>query len=194
MSNAYGLQGNNDSMLNDDDKLDEDLSLFRSAVGPVKRIYHDRAELSSAPPPATPRLSQQDEQLVREEMLYGPLDPSELETGEELYYCREGVQHAVLRKLRRGQYRVHTALDLHGMNVEAARRAITEFLLEAKRQHLSCVRIIHGKGKRSRHKGPVLKTKVNHWLRQRDDILAFCSARPMDGGTGAIYVLLRRQT
>jgi DNA-nicking Smr family endonuclease len=56
---------------------------------------------------------------------------------------------------------------------------------------MTCVRIIHGKGLRSRHKGPVIKTKVNTWLRQRDDILAFCSARPVDGGTGAIYVLLR---
>jgi DNA-nicking Smr family endonuclease len=60
---------------------------------------------------------------------------------------------------------------------------------------MTCIRIIHGKGKRSRNnKGPVIKTKVNHWLRQRDDVLAFCSARPIDGGTGAIYVLLRRNT
>lgn len=181
-------------MLNDDNHPDEDLSLFRSAVGPVKRVHNDRVDLAAAPPPPTPRLSRQDEQQVREEMLHGPLDPSELDTGEELYYCREGIQRSVLRKLRRGQYRVHQALDLHGMNVEAARRALNDFLLQAKRQHLSCVRIIHGKGKRSRHKGPVIKTKVNHWLRQRDDILAFCSARPVDGGTGAVYVLLRSQT
>jgi len=180
-------------MLNPEDQADDDLALFRAAVGPVKRIRHDRVEPDIAAPSPTPRQSHQDEQRVREEMLYGSLDPSELDTGEELYYCREGIQRSVLRKLRRGQYRVHDALDLHGMNVDAARRALTEFLLQARRQHLSCVRIIHGKGKRSRHKGPVLKNKVNHWLRQRDDILAFCSARPVDGGTGALYVLLRSQ-
>ena len=180
-------------MLNDDDHPDEDQLLFRTEVGPVKRLHHDRVDLTAAPPPPVPRLTHEDELLVREEMLYGPLEISELETGEELFYCREGIQRSVLRKLRRGQYRVHGALDLHGMNVETARRELVGFLLEAKRQRVSCVRIIHGKGKRSRNKGPVLKTKVNHWLRQRDDILAFCSARPVDGGTGAVYVLLRSQ-
>ena len=69
------------------------------------------------------------------------------------------------------------------------------FIHSSRREHMTCIRIIHGKGKRSRNnKGPVIKTKVNHWLRQRDDVLAFCSARPIDGGTGAIYVLLRRNT
>ena len=183
-------------MANDNDPVDpfgtdDDLSLFRETVGPVKRIFHDRADVHAEPPEATPRSTLLDQQQIREDMLSGPIDASELDTGEELYYCRAGVQHSVLRRLRRGQYRVHAILDLHGMNVAAARSAFTEFLLNAKRNHLSCVRIIHGKGKRSRHKGPVLKTKVNHWLRQREDVLAFCSARSVDGGTGAVYVLLR---
>jgi DNA-nicking Smr family endonuclease len=179
----------------DPESADEDASaLFRAAVGPVKRIFHDRIEPLITLPPPTPRQSQRDEQQVLEEMLYGSFDHSELETGEELYYHREGIQRSVLRKLRRGHYRVYDALDLHGMNVATARLALNDFLQQARRQHLSCVRIIHGKGKRSRNKGPVLKTKVNHWLRHRDDILAFCSARPMDGGTGALYVLLRSQT
>jgi DNA-nicking Smr family endonuclease len=79
------------------------------------------------------------------------------------------------------------------MNVPAARQALIAFIKASQRDNMSCVRMIHGKGNRSRHKGPVLKHKVNHWLRQRQEVLAFCSARPMDGGTGAIYVLLRRR-
>ena len=102
------------------------------------------------------------------------------------------MQQAILRKLRRGQFQVGAALDLHGMTVATARDALAAFLQHARRDSLGCVRIIHGKGKRSHHRGPVLKQKINHWLRQRDEVLAFCSARPMDGGTGAIYVLLRK--
>jgi DNA-nicking Smr family endonuclease len=116
-----------------------------------------------------------------------------METGEEIYYCREGLQQTVLRKLKRGQFRVSAFLDLHGMTVTIARQALAHFLQIARRDNITCVRIIHGKGNRSRHKGPILKHKVNHWLRQRDEVLAFCSARPVDGGTGAVYVLLRRR-
>jgi len=80
------------------------------------------------------------------------------------------------------------------MTVATARIELNRFLLMAQRDHYTCVRIIHGKGNRSSHKGPILKTKVNLWLRQRDDVLAFCSARPIDGGTGAIYLLLRARS
>ncbi len=171
---------------------DEERALFRQAVGEVKRLRDDRVEPTAKAPAPYPKSTRTDEEQVLDDALYGPLEPSELDTGEELYYHRDGIQHGVLRKLRRGQYRISAQLDLHGMNVTAARSAFTRFLREAKRDHLSCVRIIHGKGNRSRNKGPVLKTKVNHWLRQRDDVLAFCSARPVDGGTGAVYVLLSR--
>lgn len=171
---------------------DEDRDLFRQTVGSVRRLHSDRIEPVMQAPAPYPRSTEADERQVLDDALYGPLEPEELDTGEELYYCREGIQRGVLRKLRRGQYRVSALLDLHGMNVATARNAMVGFLREAKRDHMTCVRIIHGKGKRSRHKGPVLKTKVNHWLRQRDDVLAFCSARPVDGGTGAVYVLLSR--
>ena len=103
------------------------------------------------------------------------------------------MQQSVLHKFRRRQYQLGTLLHLHGMTAAAARDALAVFLQRARRDNLHCVRIIHGKGNGSRHRGPVLKQKINHWLRQRDEILAFCSARAVDGGTGAIYVLLRRK-
>ncbi len=170
-----------------------DRDLFRRAVGPVKPLRGDRVEPVLSQPAPIPRFTLADERRVLADMVSDYFDPAELDTGEELYYRRDGVQQAVLRKLRRGQFQVGTALDLHGMTVAAAREALTAFLRHARRDRLNCVRIIHGKGNGSRHRGPVLKQKINHWLRQRDEVLAFCSARPMDGGTGAIYVLLRRQ-
>ena len=169
----------------------DDRELFRREVESVKPLRHDRAELAHRGAPPIPRFTRADERQVLADMTSDHFDPADLETGEEIFYCRAGLQHSVLRKLRRGHYRTDAVLDLHGMTVPVARVALTDFLHQARRTGLSCLRIIHGKGNGSRHRGPILKRKVNHWLRQRDDILAFCSARSFDGGTGAIYLLLR---
>jgi DNA-nicking Smr family endonuclease len=104
------------------------------------------------------------------------------------------MQHNVLRKLRRGQFSISAELDLHGLRVEEARQALSHFLYHCRVNKKRCVRIIHGKGYRSANNQAVLKSKVNHWLRQHDDVLAFCSARAQDGGTGALYVLLRHKS
>ena len=176
------------------DNLDpEDRELFRAAIGPVERLDHDRIEPALSRPKPLPRFRAEDEQQVLTDMISDYFEPADMETGEDLFYCREGLQHTVLRKLRRGQFRVGAELDLHGMTVDTARMALNAFIRQVQRNRVTCVRIIHGKGNRSHNKGPVIKGKVNRWLRLRDDVLAFCSARPMDGGTGALYVLLRRR-
>lgn len=169
----------------------QDRILFRQAVELVKPLNCDRIEPIQAHPTPIPRFTKADEQQTLADAISDYFEPAELDTGEELYYRREGIQQAVLRKLRRGQFQVGAVLDLHGMTVATAKQALVAFLYSARRNHLSCVRIIHGKGNGSRHRGPVLKQKINYWLRQRDEILAFCSARPVDGGAGAVYVLLR---
>jgi DNA-nicking Smr family endonuclease len=97
----------------------------------------------------------------------------------------------VLTKLRRGHYVVDGEIDLHGMTGAEAKAAMREFLTEAVHRRMGCVRIIHGKGRRSGPGGPVLKNIVNHWLQRIDAIQAFGSARQVDGGSGAVYVLLR---
>jgi len=125
-------------------------------------------------------------------MLSEQFEPVDAENGDELLYIRPGLQRRMLKKLRRGMIVVDAELDLHGMTVPIARDAIAGFLHACRRRHIQCVRIIHGKGLGSRHHGPVLKQKVGHWLRQRDEVLAYCSARNCDGGTGAVYVLLKR--
>lgn len=172
----------------------KDRQLFRQSVGPVKPLVNDgREALRGSAPAPIPYSKLKDERQVLQDMISDPFEAIDLETGEELRYCREGLQQTVFRKLKRGHFRVGAVLDLHGMTVVMARQSLAAFLYHAQCDNVNCVRIIHGKGNRSSHKGPVLKRKVDHWLRQRDEVLAFCSARPMDGGTGAIYVLLRRR-
>ena len=114
-------------------------------------------------------------------MFSDPVDMADIETGEELIFVCTGIQQRVWRKLRRGEFAQEAELDLHGKTKVEARQAIIEFLHYCRQNNLRCVRIIHGKGHGSIGKQPILKQYVNHWLRQRDDILAFCSARQRPG-------------
>jgi len=113
-------------------------------------------------------------------------------TGEApLSFLRAGVQPRVMRRLRRGLYPIEDELDLHGESQSAARDRLAMFLAQSRDHGLRCVSIIHGKGMRSGARGAVLKNAVNLWLRRHMDVAAFVSARAIDGGTGALYVLLR---
>jgi DNA-nicking Smr family endonuclease len=171
-------------------KLDEaEKRLFRDAVADAIRLPVKPLPRSPKPKPHA-RFTRAAEQQVLEESLTGLPDPDEPLIGDGLWYAKPGVQDATLRKLRRGHYSVGAELDLHGLRSEAARMALVEFLHSAHARRVRCVRIIPGKGYRSGPRGPILKQKLNGWLRQRDDVSAFCSARPADGGTGAVYVLL----
>lgn len=169
----------------------EERALFRrqmDGVLPVRAEPRQRPELRL--PSARPRSREADDAAVMNELL--DADPEEMDTGEHLWFARPGVQHGVMRRLRRGQYRCQAELDLHGLFLDVARQRVAHFLLESRDAGYRCVRIIHGKGLRSGHRGPVLRNNLAAWLRRRDDILAYCSARRVDGGTGAVYVLLRR--
>ncbi|MGH8373492.1 MAG: Smr/MutS family protein [Gammaproteobacteria bacterium] len=171
-------------------KLDDDEKrLFRDAVADAKRLPSKPLRRGPKPKPRA-RFTRASEQEILEESLAGLPDPNEPLIGDGLWYAKPGVQDSTLRKLRRGHYSVGAELDLHGLRSEAARHALIEFLQSVRNRRVRCVRIIHGKGHRSGPRGPVLKQKLNGWLQQRDDVIAFCSARPTDGGTGAVYVLL----
>ncbi|WP_423820771.1 Smr/MutS family protein [Salinisphaera sp. SPP-AMP-43] len=177
----------------DNDISDEDSALFREQVGPVEEIRQSQRPPARELPSARPRMREADEAAVMSELFDDiPPDP-DIETGDDLVHRQLGVQNAVIRKLRRGHYRCQAEIDLHGMVVDVARRCLTEFLYEALDRGYRCIRIVHGKGLRSGHRGPVLKIKVAGWLRQRDEVLAYTSARQTDGGTGALYVLLRKK-
>ncbi|MEW6444946.1 MAG: Smr/MutS family protein [Pseudomonadota bacterium] len=173
---------------------EDDIRLFRAEIGTlsgeIRPVTHDRVEHRPPRPSARPRQRELDRAAIIQDML-SDYDPGELEHGEVLLYLRDGVSRQVLRKLRRGQFAVGAALDLHGHTADEARIALTLFLNEQRHTTHRCVRIIHGKGYHSASGQGKLKRLLNRWLPQRDDVIAFCSARPMDGGTGAVYVLLR---
>lgn len=169
---------------------EDDRRLFREAVRGVKPLERPAAPRERPKPAPAARFTRADRLAVLEESLYaGPIDPA-LAGGEELVFRREGVQLSVLRRLRRGEYRVQAELDLHGLTVPQARQVLREFLTEALERRCRCVRVIHGKGRRSGPRGPVLKGMVAATLRRLAPVVAFVSARAVDGGTGAIYVLL----
>lgn len=173
------------------DSADDDLRDFSAAMSGVRRhAPSDRVPVGRNPPSPAPRHSTADERAVLLELLSGP-DPDEFETGETLSYRAHGVQERVLRQLRRGGFRVEAEIDLHGLNRDRAREAVAAFLAECRDHDRRCVRIIHGKGNGSPNSGPVLKQRLDGWLRKVRDVMAFCSARPRDGGSGALYVLLR---
>jgi DNA-nicking Smr family endonuclease len=173
-----------------EDESDE-ARLFREAVRDVRPL-RQRTPATPRPPRARPqaRFTRADRAAVLRESLDAPGADPQLAGGEELVFHRPQVQPAVLRKLRRGQYRVQREIDLHGLTGAEAKHALRQFLVAALEQRVRCVRVIHGKGLRSGHRGPVLKATVNAVLRRTGAVLAYVSARQVDGGTGAVYVLL----
>lgn len=174
------------------DNINDDSDLFRQALGNIRRLKHDKAHHEDAPKPeASPRQFIADEEQVKQDLLSDDYVNAELQPGDILNYHQGGLQRNVLRKLRRGEFRCDAVLDLHGMSSVEARQALVTFLNNAQAKDFRCLRIIHGKGLRSSNRGPVLKGLVNNWLQQRSEVLAFHSARPEDGGSGAVYVLLK---
>ncbi|MEP6548645.1 MAG: Smr/MutS family protein [Gammaproteobacteria bacterium] len=179
-----------------------DANAFRAAVRDVRPLLQtpqpsglakpkSRALARNATPPAMHDL---DETMP----LVGGLPADEgtalagAVTGDgPLSFQRSGVRIQVMRRLRRGLFPIEDELDLHGLNQSAARDRLADFIARNRDAGCRCVRIIHGKGYRSGARGPVLKAAVNLWLRRHTDVMAFVSARPIDGGAGAMYVLLR---
>ncbi len=175
-----------------DHQDDDERDLFRKAVGKIRPVKQDKVHPHRKRRKPVPDQTLRDQREVMNSLLSDDYEPADIETGDELFYSRPGLQHSVIRKLRRGQYAIEAELDLHGATVIQAREAVDSFLKNARERDKRVVRIIHGKGNSSEGKMPVLKGKANSWLRQKDEVLAFCSARPNDGGTGAVYVLLKR--
>lgn len=173
--------------------MDEDeRRLFRHAMRGVRRLAFDTRSESVAPRPRPrARFAHAERQAVLQESIgaASPLAPVE-ETGEALLFRRPAVGLPAFRRLRAGQYRVDGEIDLHGLRAAMVEPALRGFLAEALRHRARVVRVIHGKGRRSGHRGPVLKLVASHYLSRVDAVLAFASAREVDGGSGAILVLL----
>jgi DNA-nicking Smr family endonuclease len=166
---------------------------FRRATADVEPLAPPRRlPVPRAAPAPVPEQKRRDERAALIESLEGPLSVDDaIDTGEELAFLREGLSRQVLRKLRRGHWVVEDNLDLHGMNRVQAAERVAAFLRGCTRRGLRCVRIVHGKGLGSRNREPVLKGKLRKWLAMRDEVLAYCQAPAVDGGGGAVLVLLK---
>jgi DNA-nicking Smr family endonuclease len=165
---------------------------FLAAVRDVTPLAKPRPMPVLAPVEPEPVQRVRDDQAALDESLTEEIGiESLLETDESLSYRRDGISAETLRKLRRGFWVVQGELDLHGHRVEEARYALGEFLRNAMHRGRRCVRIVHGKGLGSRDGVPILKGKVRTWLIRREEVIAFCQARPTEGGAGALIVLLR---
>lgn len=170
--------------------------LFQLAVKDARplpeSLKHARLHHAPAKPKPIPKQFILDERQALADSLSDHYIPAhELETGEELLYLREGHAPDILSKLRRGHWVVQAAIDLHGLISDEARVYVATFLNDCKKRGLRCVRIVHGKGLGSRNKEPVLKHKLRNWLVQRDEVIAYAQARKIDGGSGAVIVLLK---
>lgn len=176
----------------------QDAQAFRAAVADVKPLKHiPRADAVHKP---TPRARRRPTAALEDLHAAMPLiavaedgspAASPVAGNAVLSFQRAGVRIQEMRKLKRGLYPAQDELDLHGFTQAAARDQLADFIVASRDAGYRCVRIIHGKGYRSGSRGAVLKTAVDLWLRRHMDVLAFASAKPIDGGTGALYVLLR---
>lgn len=171
-----------------------DRELFRREVKDVIPLARPAPRLYLRPDQPRPEPLQhlRDERQVLIDAMsdWNPWDDGP-ESGTEIVFLRDGVQQDALKKLRKGHWVIQAELDLHGCNVDQARYAVAEFLLDCRKRHIRCIRIIHGKGLGSKNRESVLRGKVPGWLLQRDEVLAFCQAPNPDGGSGALFVLLR---
>lgn len=168
----------------------EDSNLFRQTIGKVHTVKSDKVLLTkdSKPKPFPKAYA-----INMEERLSCAveLDVEKVGLEDSLSFIAPGLQHNVLKKLRKGHFGLDAEIDLHGLNSNEAKRQLLRFLHDCVEDGCRCVHIVHGKGYRSIDNHPILKNNLNLWLRQHKDVQAFCSTPPKDGGTGAVFVLLQ---
>jgi len=166
--------------------------LFSRSVGAVTALRrHNRAHHAPDLPEPLPMQHWLDEARVLREAMSDEFDVSTLlDTDDQLSFRRPGIGTDVTARLRAGHWSIQRQLDLHGLRVDEARETLGEFIRQANKGGLRCVRVVHGKGLGSPGKSPVLKGRVQRWLVQKREVLAYVQARPAEGGAGALVVLL----
>jgi DNA-nicking Smr family endonuclease len=169
----------------------EEIEEFQRSVGPVRKLHHDKTGPVRRPLPPRPRTAAEPDSYGSFDNLSDSTTDEPVGAADSLFFARPGLQQRQLQRLRRGQLAAGAELDLHGMTAAEARRTLGEFITHCLERQVRSVHIIHGKGYGGAGTAPVLKNRVNAWLRQHHDVLAFSSAQSRDGGTGALYVLLR---
>ena len=172
--------------------IDEDASFTLAVKDAKPLIFAPKARhVVNKPKPVPSQLIKDERQALRDSLSDDFYPAHEIESGEELLYLRTGQSPSVLSKLRRGFWVVQAQIDLHGLISDEAREYVAEFLSHCKKKNILCVRIVHGKGLGSRNREPILKHKLRNWLIQKDEVIAYAQAKPEDGGSGAVIVLLK---
>lgn len=168
----------------------EDSTLFRQTIGKVDELKTDTLLLSSG---TKPKPYPQKKAIEVKESFDNSSLPEIEKLGQEdsFSYLAPGLQKKVLKKLRKGFYGIDASIDLHGLTSQEAKFQLSQFLHINVEEGSRCIHIIHGKGYRSTNDHPILKNDINLWLRQYKEVQAFCSTKPKDGGTGAVFVLLK---
>jgi len=174
-------------------RLEAQRNMFANAVGKVQPLPATaRVELKQVAPAAAVLQHELDAQAALAESLSDEMDiTSLLDTDAQLSFRRPGVGVDVVQKLRQGKWSIQRQVDLHGQRSDEARETLSRFIRDAHKQGLRCVRVVHGKGLGSPGKAPVLKDKVQRWLVQKAEVIAFVQAPPHKGGAGAVLVLLQ---
>jgi DNA-nicking Smr family endonuclease len=171
-------------------KARDEADLFRKTVGKVEPLRAaQRVQHLRNPPAPIPTKLREDEQAVLEELARLAFD-DDAEIEDDASYLRPGLPRDILRKLRRTHWVIQDHLDLHGLTGAEASLETAAFLASCVRRGLRCVRIVHGKGLRSAGREPVLKRRIRKLLTRREEVLAFVEPRAVQGGGGAVVVLL----
>ena len=166
--------------------------VFREAVRDVRPIAPSNRVLPQRSKPAPiPVKRLEDEQAVLNELAHLALDGDDVEMEDDATFLRPGLPREILRKLRRTHWVIQDTLDLHGLTGDEAVAETAVFLAACKREGRRCVRIVHGKGLRSPGREPVLKRRIRKLLTRRDEVLAYVEPRALQGGGGAVIVLLQ---
>lgn len=178
----------NKSRISEDEKR-----LFRDAVKDVTRVFVPKRKRHRALKRRVP------EKSTHPKIQDYPLSMSDINEDQEnwlrsddlLHFSRTGVRQKILHRLKRGKLSIEAQLDLHRMTSQEAFYQVNEFINDCVEKQINCICLIHGKGYNSPSSKPIIKNRLNHWLIKNPLVLAFHSAKPLHGGTGAVYVLLK---
>ena len=175
-------------MMNDSNDSD-DMNLFKDEMSDVTPLKTQNKLLLRKKPSTIKRRAEENSHAIIDQLS----DDFIPECGDFLEFMRPGVQKTLVKQLRNGKLAVEDSLDLHGYTRDLARQTLLQFVANAQLQDFKVVRIVHGKGYNSEDGRPVLKAMVNKWLQNINEVLAFASAQPKDGGSGAVYALIKRR-
>ncbi|MGD8388407.1 MAG: Smr/MutS family protein [Desulfobacteraceae bacterium] len=183
------------------DPVSEDTRSFLEAMADVEPLDHRKQKMPPHPRgrtyPAHPAPNETQEALEHlNGLVHGSVDMDISFTDEYMEGARKGVSRKTVKRLKRGRFPVQDHIDLHGLTRHEAEKRVREFLLQSHKMGLRCVLIVHGRGLNSPSSFPVLKERLPVWFSRgpvRKIVLAFATARPYDGGGGAVYVLLQKR-